>query len=418
MEINCMEIRKNRRLYLINKSNKKGIIVWIMFYFPLDKNASLNALLSKILLKGSSNYSTSRIISRILYENYGASFGSDINLKGECYTLSFYSDFINPSLKIIDRNLVSNILNITKDVIYNPLFENGQFTEKYFTIEKENLRNDIKNKINDKGSYALNRCIEIMCREEPYSIDKLGCEEWVNEAELKGLTARYFDIIRSYPLSIYVMGDISDEIADNIKELFPEYDAEQFQNNIAGSQNNSVKEIDEEFDVEQSRFCFGFRTGTNLNSDDYPALVLLNNILGGGPSSILFNQLREKRSLCYGISSSLEKYKELLFVNCGIDKKNKTEVKNNVIEIIERIKNEGISESDYENAMISVRHNMSKLLDDSFYYISYTQGLNIYNSNYTAEGFSKMINSVSKDDIIEVSKKIKLDTIYFLSSRE
>lgn len=55
-------------------------------------------------------------------------------------------------------------------------------------------------------------------------------------------------------------------------------------------------------DVEQAHFCFG-ADGPNRRSPDRYAFGLLNMLLGGGPSSRLFREVREKRGLAYSVHS-------------------------------------------------------------------------------------------------------------------
>ena len=64
-------------------------------------------------------------------------------------------------------------------------------------------------------------------------------------------------------------------------------------------------------DVVQGKLCMGFSTGIKPTDSDYPALMVANSIFGGGAHSKLFNNVREKLSLCYYASGSLDKTKAL-----------------------------------------------------------------------------------------------------------
>ena len=83
--------------------------------------------------------------------------------------------------------------------------------------------------------------------------------------------------------------------------------------------------------VTQGKLCLGCRTNTAPDSDDYPALIVYNGILGGGIHSKLFRNVREKASLAYYAYSMLEKFKGLMVISCGIDISNKQKA----LEIIE-----------------------------------------------------------------------------------
>lgn len=59
--------------------------------------------------------------------------------------------------------------------------------------------------------------------------------------------------------------------------------------------------------LEQTHVQLGFK-GVPITHADYPALQLLSMILGGGMSSRLFQEIREKRGLAYSVSSHVTGY--------------------------------------------------------------------------------------------------------------
>ena len=72
-------------------------------------------------------------------------------------------------------------------------------------------------------------------------------------------------------------------------------------------------------DVTQGKLCLGFTTPVTLQSQDCTAMQLLNQVYGGGMTSKLFLNVREKQSLCYSISSGYYGAKGILTVAAGID---------------------------------------------------------------------------------------------------
>src|SRR5690606_8548676 len=60
-------------------------------------------------------------------------------------------------------------------------------------------------------------------------------------------------------------------------------------------------------DLEQSHIVLGFQ-GINREDPDYYSAVILGTVLGGGMSSRLFQEIREKRGLVYSIYSSHSSY--------------------------------------------------------------------------------------------------------------
>lgn len=418
MDIKNYRICNNKKINIIRQRDMKSIIIWFMYYMNLDENASKNMLISNLLLRGSGRYKTSREISRFLYKNYGATAGIDVNLKGEIYTLSIYVNFINDKLWIVDKDLKNNMINFIKDVICNPYLVEGLFDTNYFETEKQNLIGTIRNKVNNKDSYAFDRCIEIMCDGEAYEIDKFGKEKWVKDINNLNLIKRYHEIL-DMPLNIYIMGDIEgDEYIQDIVKTFEFKDGiTVYPKRNKFQRKESIIEYNEKIEVNQGKLCLGFRTGVDLNSILYPALVIINKIFGGGTQSKLFKSIREENSLCYNISSLIEKYKELLFVECGISPSNYQKVKDLIISNFNDIKEGKFSDEDIDNAITSTKYTLINMKDNYLTLISYYEGLDIYNSDYTLDEFINKIQGVTRKDIEDCANKIELDTIYFLGKR-
>lgn len=409
----------NKEVYFIQNKSMKSIIVWFMFYMPLDNHASENALISNILLKGSRTYKTKGEISKFLNENYGGILGTDVNLKGEIYTLGAYINYINPKLEYIKEYTTKDMLKFLNEIIYNPLEVNGCFEENYFEVERDNLLNQLKGKINNKDSYAFDKTIEIMCKDEAYSIDKLGKEEWIKSLENEKCHKRYKDIVDTFPLKIYVMGDVEkEEFINDINSTFDFRPSKEVNIKINHKSVSEVKEINEDIGINQGKLCIGFRTPVDVTSKKFSALSVFNRLFGGGPESKLFLNLREKESLCYTIYSTIEKHKGMIFTVCGIDPKSKDITKEKILQTLENIKNGDFTDEEFSICKSATKHSLKGVKDNKYTYISYLQGLSIYNAPYTLEELYEDIDTLKKEDIVEVAKDIILDTVYFLGRGE
>lgn len=418
MEIKKYDLSHNIEVFEIKNVKMKTIIVWFMYYMPLDKSASLNALISRLILKGSSKYRNTGEIARFLYENYGSEIGVDIGLKGEIYTFSMYTRFLNNKIIPIDKSLTSSVLGFFNDILFNSLIIDENFQDNYLELEKQNLINVIENRVNNKDTYALERCIEIMCKNEPYGIDRLGRKEWAENINSGEVVRRYNEITSSMPLKIYVMGNLEwCGALGYIESFFKLKGGREIEFINKSVEVNEVTYQTDEMDISQSRLCMGFRTGINLNSIEYPALIVLNNILGGTPQSKLFVEIREKESLCYSIYSLLEKYKGLMFVSCGIDYDKKDVVINRIKELIYKIKSGEFTDEEFYNALSAAKKDIQMVMDNTFNFLSYIQGLNIYKTDYSVIDLIMKLKDVTRNDVINCCKKIELDTIYLLGSR-
>ena len=143
-------------------------------------------------------------------------------VKNPIFSLAFferngYTSVINNKFALNGEDLMSDALNFMYEAIYNPYLENGVFSEEYVKGEKETLREIIKGKINNKGSYAMFRCTEEMFGENPYALFKYGVEEDLEAITAENLYERYKELLETSEKHFYVCGDVNEE---DIKSFF------------------------------------------------------------------------------------------------------------------------------------------------------------------------------------------------------
>lgn len=416
-ETKKISLGDNINLTLIPVKKFKSNLVSIYIQRLLDRDeVTKNALLPSIITSGCEKYPSAREMSNELDELYGSSMFSDAGKRGERQVISF--KIINTNEKYLDENIFKDVIEFFNEVINKPLVVDGGFDEKYVNIEKENLRTAIQAKINDKGRYALERTFEEMCSDERYSISEYGYEEDLETITPKKLYEHYKEIIRTSPIDIVVEGDFEEEeVVEIIKRNFTfergniiDIPRAQYIKEV-----KDVKVIEEKMDITQGKLVMGYRTNIDYNDiSKYYPLVVASNVLGGGPHSKLFVNVREKESLCYYIYSSVEKYKGILFISSGIETQNYEKTLELIKEQLEKIKAGDILEDEIENSKIGLINSMQSIGDSiggmSDFYFSQS----ISNTNQTVEEIIENVAKVTIEDIVNIAGNITLDTVYFL----
>lgn len=415
-----IEISEKLNLYVVKTKKFKTISINVFIHRPLDDNATKNALIPLVLRRGSNRFKTSQEISEYLEELYGAVFDCGVAKKGERHIIRFYIECINN--KQFDKNsLFSNSISFISDIVFNPIVENSGFNRQYFVQEKENLKRIIDSKINDKMQYSMERCIEEMCQGEPYSIYQFGNIEDLNSINEQNLYEYYSSVVKSSPIDIFIIGDVEEEFAvEAIKKNFTQerdkiYDVPP---NKILKQVDKVKHINEELDVSQAKLCMGFRTNIPYDTDDYYPLVLYSNILGGGLTSKLFMNVREKASLAYTIFSRLDKFKGIMMIAGGIAPQNYEKAVEIIFSQMDDMKNGVISEDEYNSSIKGVTTSIRSLQDSHLHVTDFFLSQIISSSAHNFEDLIELISSVKKEQIPNVAKNIELDTIYFLKGKQ
>ena len=91
--------------------------------------------------------------------------------------IKFYLEAISEEFLPEKEELTQKCLNILFDIIFNPFIENEGFNEEYVQGEKQNLKQIIESKIDNKARYSLDRCIEEMFKDNAYGLYKYGYVE-------------------------------------------------------------------------------------------------------------------------------------------------------------------------------------------------------------------------------------------------
>ncbi|MCL2772934.1 MAG: insulinase family protein [Oscillospiraceae bacterium] len=404
------------------KTNHIGIN--IITRLENDLKASKNALLAKVLMRGSKNYPTMADINKRLNYLYAARIGVGAYKTGEAQIVSFSADILENRYALDDTNILDETIDILGDIFTNPLIEteNGGFKYDYVEGEKINLINDIHAQINNKNAYAYQRCIEIMCKGERFSINNPGTADSVKLLDSKNLYEHYNYILESCAIEIFCVGKFADKkqfIVDKFKELLKNIkrkdskDMENFETEVIFKSDFKGETI-EEMEVNQGKLSIGFRMGTSNTAQDFINFVLFNALYGASPTSKLFDNVREKLSLCYYCYTAVEGSKGTMTVLSGVEVENKQKAEDEILKQLEEVKNGNFTDKEIEDARLSVINSYKGVFDNAGSIQHWYMARLLCGKIKTPEEMIGEIKKVTREDIINAAKKITLDTIYFL----
>lgn len=405
--------------YGVKETKFKTDTLNIFFVDELDrKTAALNALLPAVLKRGSANWKTVQDISKHLESLYGCLFDCGIHKKGEFQIIHFYLEGISDSYAG-DPQVFEDSVRFLLEIIQKPFFHEGYFLKEYVELEKQNMKHIIEGRKNDKGSYALERCNEEMCREEKFGIHEYGELSDYDFIDEFKLTSHYQEHFSTLPAVVFLSGDYTEDKARRISEMFTSLerkDSKAVKYSWEIPPKIEEKEVVEQMKVNQGKLCMGFRTFVNPIQPEYYAAMVYNSILGGGMHSKLFQNVREKEGLAYYAYSRMEKFKGLLVISCGIEITNQEKVKNIILEQMEEIKRGNISNVELESSKKTIETAIKALQDSQLQTVDYYFGQSILGTEDTLEKIIEKVNAVCKEDIVEIAKRLQMDTVYFLTA--
>ena len=384
---------------------------------PMKKEeAAANALIPSVLLRGSETCPDIASISAKLDELYGASVGTLVRKKGEVQLVGFYCDYVQD--EYVDEPVFAPVMAFLAELLLNPRLENGAFPEAVVDSEKLNLENAMLSRINDKRTYAASQLIRTMCAGQPYGIPRIGDPDDLTEITAKSLYAHYRDLLATSRVELFYMGSLSPEAVTKVLQAalaeLPRAEVFVPVGTTPAPQARPVQEKTERLDVTQGKLSLGFFTDITAKDPRYPALVLAATVFGGGATSKLFTNVREKMSLCYYASASFEKFKGVLSVSSGVEFSKLETAKTEILRQLEACKAGDSTDDELESARGYLVSDLKIAMDSPGRLDDYYMGQILLEQDGTMEDLASAIARVTKQEAADAIQALRLDTIYAL----
>ena len=389
----------------------------VQFVRPMCREeAAMNALLPALFLQGTKHYPDARAITIRLDELYGASVGTLARRVGDYQTTGLYMAFLDDRFSLGGEPVLAPMVDMTRELLFCPATEKGAFVKEYLENEKRNLIAAIEAQRNDKRFYAAAQLTRYMCRGDSLGVPRLGNVEDVQAITPENLYKHYEKVLKESQLELFYVGSADPaEVAMLLKKMLADlprdYKPLQPQKDF---QDAGGGEYEETLDVAQGKLCMGFVTPVTLRIPQFAAMQVVNTLFGGGMTSKLFMQVREKLSLCYDIGSSYHGSKGILTVAAGIDCQKKDQVKAEILRQLEAVCNGEFTEEELHAAKQAICTSLQTTHDSTGSIESYYSTTALSGLGMDPETYIKAVEQVGREDVAALAKTIKLHTLYFL----
>ena len=395
----------------------KQNVLSLQFLRPMCREeASLNALLPAVLLRGCKSCPDMRSVTLKLDDLYGASIGALVRRTGDIQSTGLSCGFIDDRFTLEGDTLLGPMMAFLEEILLDPVTADGVFSAEYVASEKQNLIWTLESQRNDKRAYAGNQLLKQLCKEDSYGIPRLGEIADVEAITPESLYAHYRKVLEESPVHVFFVGSMNPEaVADALRPMLSRLAKQPMTlPSQTGLKPGEYSEREEVLDVAQGKLCMGYVTPITLRDPRYAAVQVCNTIFGAGMTSKLFMQVREKMSLCYDIGSGFHGSKGIMTVSAGIEFEKKDIVLQEVKHQLQQILEGNVSREEMAAAKESLLSMLRSYHDSPGAIEGYYASAAISGIGMDTAQFMAAVEAVDLSDVIAAAKTLQLQAVYFL----
>ncbi len=356
-------------------------------YEGLDNNG-ISHFIEHMMFKGTNRHSAKDIADR--FDGIGGNVNAFTSKEYTCY----YA-------KVLDQHLPIAV-DILSDMFFESKFDDAELAkEKNVILEEISMYEDTPDDtVHDLASRAA-------YHEHPLAYSILGTAERLNAMGSQDLRQYMGERYRIDNTVISVAGNVGEEVLDLLEHHFGRFDVQG--NDVAlESPVFQSRALFHRKKTEQNHLCLTF-PGASIKAPNLYAMILLNNTIGGGMSSRLFQEIREKRGLAYSVYSYHTSYADngLFTVYAGTAPKQTQDVYDITMELLNDIAVTGMSEAELLRGKEQLKGNLILSLESTSSRMN-RLGKNelMLGRHYTLDEMLERIDQVKLTDVHEIMAAI------------
>lgn len=412
------------RFCTVRASKFKTCRISLAAAVPLrEETASANAMLPFLLHRCCAKYPDFTTMNKKLAEAYGARVSAGVEKVGEAQVMRISITCIADRFAFDGDGAVTECVKLLCELFFHPHVENGAFDAQDVEREKRLLLERIENERNDKRTYALRRCEALMCEHEAYGINRYGTPENVKSLTPQRLYEAWKALLSSGRLQFNLVGEadvraaqslLKEELSRIEREATP---ADAWETQII-PRAEQPRRVEERLPGQQGKLVLGYRMGYEQAPEDFSAVNVMVNVFGGSPQSLLFQNVREKLSLCYYCSARLFRQKGVMMVQSGVEFENAERAITEISKQLDAVRAGEFTHDDFDASVKSLADDYERLggtpeeLDDWYAFRLLEE------APAAPQSLAAQIRKVTREQAVEAAQKVTLDTIYLLMGEE
>lgn len=405
------------RLQCYTDNRFKQNALSIQYVRPMRREeAAMNALIPSVLLRGCKSAPDLRQITMRLDTLYGASVSPISRRSGDYQTTGFYVGMMDDRFAMGGEPLLEETLAFVGELLFDYPTENGGFLDAFVQGEKTNQIYAIEAERNDKRTYAAQQLLKKMCGPDSFGLPRMGEPEEVSAITPQALLRHYEALRRESPVELFYVGSAQPgKVEAALQKIFAgekrDYRPLPPQTDLTPGPKQALSEA---MEIAQGKLAMGYVTPITNRTPGFPAMQMLSTVFGGGMTSKLFQNVREKQSLCYSIGSGYYGAKGIVLVSAGIDFDKEQHVRQEVEQQLDACRRGEISQAEVDAARQSLISALLAVPDSPSSIENYYSTMTLNGCGMDPQRHRAALEAVTAEDLVAAAKTLELHSTYFL----
>ncbi|MBD5102679.1 MAG: insulinase family protein [Subdoligranulum sp.] len=389
----------------------------INFIWPAAREwATAEALLPLVLERGYGDCPDMTELSKKLARLYGAALAVDGTMSGQSRVLTVTVSGIKDKFALAGEALSREYADIAFGVAFRPYLVDGVLDAEAVEIEREQLREMLESEINEKRGYCIRQARRKFYGDSPAGIERNGYLDEVDGLTARAVTDAYHRMLRLARIEVTVLGADVEAIRSCLSAALegisrtpcalpapiamPAVEARLFE---------------EPLPTVQGKLCLLFTSGAPCVPEELSALRVAVAALGGTPTSRLFQNVREKQSLCYYCGSSYLSLTGMLCVDSGVEHDKAAKTRDAILHELKEMCTGEITPKELDDTKRMLKNQLAAVGDtlqglEGWYFAESMRG-----SKKTPEEVAAEIDAVTQEDVRRVLSRFTLSVCYTLT---
>ncbi|MGI6255204.1 MAG: EF-P 5-aminopentanol modification-associated protein YfmF [Acutalibacter sp.] len=391
----------------------KTMKISVNLFVPLKREtAARNAILPALVSYATREYPDYTALNCRLAQLYGAALASGVQKVGGFQVLNLSVSGLANRYAFGGEDMFSQLSGLLFDVMFDPLREeNGLFSEEGFRQKQRALLETLDAEYNDKITYAHRRCEELLFQGQSAELCSFGTKEEIAALDRRAVTQAWEEILHSAQFEIFVLGDCVPH-----EEIFAKRFAGLGKPQPVGlleyKEPKEVRRVTEEQPLSQSKLSMGFRA--DLAPEEKLLFRLTTAVLGGVPSSKLFQNVREKMGLCYYCSSSMASNSRAMFIESGVETDNLQRAEEAILEQLNALQRGEVTEEELLSAKLALKNSLRSARDSLTAMESAYLGQVFSGHVLSPEESAEKLMTYTGEQVAEAARRLRLAAVYTL----